>query len=97
MKKRSSSPSKIPKTMRYTKDQILKIYKGLGDFKSPLTSIGKYEIEEENDQYLDLIMNTEPNVVLHSMRDLPPQEAFLGNKGRIVSSIIDNNINQTKK
>ena len=95
--KRTSSPGKIPKTIRFTKDQILKIYRGLGDFKSPLTNTSKYEIEAENNEFLELIMNSEPNVVLQTMKELPPHEAHLGNKGKIFSSIIDNNINQTKK
>lgn len=83
--------------MRYTKEQILKIYKGLGDFKSPLSNTVKYKVNGDNEQYLELIMNTEPNVVLQSMKELPPQEAYRGNKGKIVSSIIENNINQTQK
>lgn len=95
--KRTSSPGKVPRTIRFTKDQILKIYRGLGDFKSPLTNAAKYEIEVESDQFLELIMNAEPNVVLQTMKELPPHEAHLGNKGKIFSSIIDNNINQTKK
>lgn len=71
-KRASSSPGKNPRTMRYTKDQILKIYKGLGDFKSPLTNSKKYGVEKDNKQYLDLIMNAEPNVVLQTMKELPP-------------------------
>lgn len=50
--------------MRYTKEQILKIYKGLGDFKSPLSNTVKYKVDGNNEQYLELVMNTEPNVVL---------------------------------
>lgn len=94
---RISSDIKVPKTIRFTKDQILKIYKGLGDFKSPLDHTEKYEIKNSNNQFLELIMNEDPNVVLQTMKELPPHEAHLGNKGKIFTSIIDNNINQTKK
>lgn len=83
--------------MRYTKEQILKIYKGLGDFKSPLLNLSQYGVKGENKWYLELTMNPEPNVVLQSMKELPPQEAYRGHKGKIVSSIIDSNINQTQK
>ena len=50
--KKTSSQAKAPKTTRFTKDQILQIYRGLGDFKSPLTNTAKYGTKASNDKFL---------------------------------------------
>lgn len=97
--KKGSTASKGPKTsasLYYKKEQILQIYRGLGDFKSPLSNPSRYGTKPENEQYLELLLNPEPNVVLQSMKELPPQEAHLGNKGKMISSIINSNISQTQ-
>lgn len=85
------------KTLRYTKDQILQIYKGLGNFKSPLANPDKFEVRAENLKYLNLLLNSEPNVVLQTMKDLPALQAHQGNKVKIVDSIIDRNLDQIEK
>jgi len=51
-KKSPSQTTNAKKALRYTKDQILQIYKGLGNFKSPLANPEQFDIKEENKQYL---------------------------------------------
>ena len=73
VKKQSSSAS-AGKTTRYTKDQILQIYKSLGNFKSPMIDAEKNGVNPENLKFLDSIINKDPNVVLESLKDLPPAQ-----------------------
>jgi hypothetical protein len=69
--KKSTSTSS-GKTIRYNKDQILQIYKNLGNFKSPLIGAGKNGLKPENIKFLELIVNNDPNVVLESFKEMPP-------------------------
>ena len=65
VKKQSSSIcSSSTKSIRYTKDQILQIYKDLGNFKSPVLDAHQRGVDPDNIKYLDMIMNHEANVVL---------------------------------
>jgi hypothetical protein len=45
-------------------------------------------------KYLQLIMNNEPNVVLPSIKDMPPAQA---DKSQILSSVIDNDLAKLTK
>lgn len=80
----------MKKTLRYSKDQILQIYKGLGNFISPLDEPSKYEIKSVD--ALKLILNAEANVVLNCMRDLPPIQAHHGNKSKMVNSVLNSKV-----
>lgn len=71
-KKTTSLSSGTGKTTRYTKDQILQIYKNLGNFKSPLLDAKQHGLKSENIKYLESIVNNDPNVVLESIKEMAP-------------------------
>ena len=77
--------SSSTKSIRYTKDQILQIYKDLGNFKSPVLDAHQRGVDPDNIKYLDMIMNNEANVVLQSMIEMPPMQ---GDKIKIVDQLI---------
>ena len=75
MKKQSSTMGIGPsKPTRYTKEHILQIYKDLGNFKSPLLDAHQRGVDPDNIKFLDMIMNDEANVVLQSVKELPPTQ-----------------------
>lgn len=83
-KQKSTKDQNRPKTLRYTKEQILQTYRGMGQFKSPLiTADGKTK------PYLELLLNDQPNVVLQSFKELPAAQV---DKSKIVSSVIDRDL-----
>jgi len=81
LEKKDSSKKK---TIRYSKEAILQIYRGMGQFQSPLV-----DADPKVKKYLEILMNENPNVVLPSLKDLPPAQA---DKSQILSSVIDNDL-----
>ena len=65
-KQKSTKDQNRAKTLRYTKEQILQTYRGMGQFKSPLTTA-----DGKTRQYLAILLNDQPNVVLQSFKELP--------------------------
>lgn len=81
MEKKDSAKKK---TIRYSKDAILQIYRGMGQFKSPMI-----DADPKVKKCLEMLMNEAPNVVLANLKDLPPAQA---DKSQILSSVIDNDL-----
>lgn len=94
IKKMNSDDNSGKKSIRYTKDQILEIYKGLGQFRSPLNDCEHFKIAGPNSHYLSLILNKNPNVVLQNLKDLAPAAV---DKKTLISSMIDKDLNKLKK
>lgn len=61
----------------------------MGQFKSPLTTA-----DGKTRQYLELLLNDQPNVVLQSFKELPAAQA---DKSKIVSSVIDRDLEKFTK
>jgi len=62
----------------------------MGNFNSPLLTPEKYGIVDENIGFLKKITDTEPNVVLQCMREMPPSLGAHGKASSIVNKLIDN-------
>lgn len=55
--------------LRYTNQEMLKIFKTLGRFESPLNTLFTFRIDERNSDTLSEIMGSKPNVVLELLKD----------------------------
>jgi hypothetical protein len=58
--------------VRYTNEDILKIFKGLGRFEHPLINLTTFHLDERNEEtrfLMETMTHPKPNVILELLRD----------------------------